>query len=459
MPKEKNLRTFMEQLDKAGLLARVDQAVDPRYELAGVMFQSALAKGPALLFTNVKGKKIALAANLCASRQRMAMALDTTPDRAGEVYLERIKRHLPPQRSSSGSCQQVVEPEVDLGSLPIITAHEYDAGPYISCGVVVARHPDSGLANLSVHRILPLGKDKAAIFINPASDLAQYYQCAKDKPLPIAVILGLHPAFLMAAAAKFPFSTDEYDAAGSFLGQPAQLVKCRSCDIEVPADAEIVLEGEISQAKRVPEGPFGEYPGTYGAGNLEPKDAPVIHFNCFTHREQPLYQAIICGPTLGHESTYLYCVSREGALYAATKAVCPAVKAVSIHPCRYVAAIQLQEGRKPGDVGLILAAAFSINDFVKYVVLVNEDVDIADPADLFWAMSTRVDPGRDFYIFPQMRQDALDPSTNRICDKLGIDATVPLDVDPRGFTRTRIPNLDKIDLGKYLEKSFLGKTF
>ncbi|MEE8449994.1 MAG: UbiD family decarboxylase [Thermodesulfobacteriota bacterium] len=451
MPKEKNLRTFMEQLEAAGLLARVKQEVDPRYELAGVMFKSVLAKGPALLFTNVKGKGIALVANLCASRQRMARALDTTPDRAGEVYLERLKRYLPPERSSSGSCQQVVEAEVDLDSLPIITAHEYDAGPYISCGVVVARHPDSGLANLSLHRIFPLSKDKAAIFINPASDLAQYYRSAGNSPLAIAVVLGLHPAFLMAGAAKFPLGVDEYDVAGSFLGQPTRLVKCQTSDIEVPVDAEIVLEGEIAQGERVPEGPFGEYPGTYGAGNLTPKDAPVIHFKCFTHREQPIYQAIICGPTLGHESTYLNCVSREGGLYTATKAVCPAVKAVCIHPCRYVAAIQLGGGYHPGDVGLILAAAFSTNDFVKYVVVVNEDVDIADPADLFWAMSTRVDPGRDFHIFPQMREDALDPSTNRVCDKVGIDASVPLDVDARGFTRTRIPNLDKINLAKYLE--------
>lgn len=446
---ESDLRCYLADLEKAGQLVRVTKAVEPRYEIAGVMVKAAQQGKPALLFEDVKGHSIPVAANLCASRQRLALALGASREAARDVYRERINRPLPVEAVSSGPCQEETLSAVDLSRLPIITAHELDAGPYITAGVVIVKDPRSGVYNASFQRVLPLGKDRAAIYIGATSDLMRCYQESGDHPLPIAIAIGLHPAFLLAAAVKFPFHVNELEVAGALRQQPVRMVRAVSVPLEVPASAEIVLEGRVLPKVTAPEGPFGEYTGYYGAGSMAPRPSQVIEFTAMTHRRRPIYQALTTGPTLGHESSYLSCLAKEAIVLQATMAVSPAVEAVNIMLSRYIGVIQVSEKRRQGDVSQIIAAAFSAMEYLKYVIVVDEDVDIESYSDIFWAISTRVDPGKGILVFPQMRMEPLDPSTEGMCDKIGIDATVPLG-RKEGFTRTKIPNCESLNLDDYL---------
>jgi 2,5-furandicarboxylate decarboxylase 1 len=443
-------RAYLEQLQRQGDLVRIRKEVNAKHEIAAVMVKAALQNAPALLFENVTGQKIPVVANLCASRNRLAVALGTSPERACAVYRERMNHPYPTKQVAHGPCQEETQSTVDLGSLPIITTHEFDAGPYITAGVIIAKDPRTGVYNTSFQRILPLGKDRAGIYIGNSSDLMRCYMEAGDTPLPVAVAIGLHPAFLLASAVSFPFNVSEYEIAGALLQCPVAVVRGVSQPLEVPADAEIVLEGQVLPKETVAEGPFGEYTGYYGAGSLAPRQSHVIEFTAITHRHEPIYQALISGPTLGHESTYLSCLAKEAVLLQATMAASPAVEAVNIMLSRYIGIVQLNERRRPGDASQIMAAAFTALEYLKYIVLVDKDVDIQSYSDVFWAISTRVDPGNDIVMFPRMRMQPLDPSTPGMCDKVGIDATYPLD-RKEGFTRTRIPNFDKIHLSDYLE--------
>jgi len=449
-----DFRNYLGQLEKKGDLVRIRKDVDPQYEIAAVMVKAALQRAPALLFENVKGHEIPVVANLCASRDRLAMALGTSPEQVCAIYRERLSRPLPVVRVSHASCQEENESSVNLGCLPIITTHEFDAGPYITSGVIIAKDPRTGVYNTSFQRILPVGKDRAGIYIGQSSDLMRCCMEAGDSPLPVAVAIGLHPAFLIASAVSFPFNVCEYEIAGALLQHPVEVVAGVSQSVEVPADAEIILEGRILPKQTIAEGPFGEYTGYYGAGSLASRQSHIIEFTAITHRHQPIYQALISGPTLGHESTYLSCLAKEGVLLQATMAASPAVEAVNIMLSRYIGVVQLNERRRPGDISQIVAAAFSAIEYLKYVILVDKDVDIQSYSDVFWAISTRVDPGNDILMFPKMRMQPLDPSTPGMCDKMGIDATYPLD-RKEGFTRTRIPNFDNIVLNNYFDASVL----
>lgn len=446
---ETDLRCYLAALEEAGQLARIEKEVDPRHEIAGVMLKAAQQGKPALLFENVKGHNIPVAANLCASRERLALALGVAARAVRDAYRERVTRPLPVETVHSGPCQEEVFSSVDLGSLPIITAHELDAGPYITAGIVIVKDPRSGVYNASFQRILPLAKNRAAIYIGRSSDLMRCYQESGDDPLPIAVAIGLHPAFLLAAAVKFPFHVSELEIAGALRREPVRMVRAASVPLEVPASAEIILEGRLLPRVTEPEGPFGEYTGYYGAGSIAPRPSQVIEFTALTQRRRPIYQALTSGPTLGHESSYLSCLAKEAIVLQAGMAVSPAVKVVNIMLSRYIAVIQVDEKRRKGDVSQIMAAAFSAVEYLKYVIVVDEDVDVESYSDVFWAISTRVDPGKDILIFPKMRMEPLDPSTEEMCDKVGIDATVPLE-RREGFTRTKIPNFERINLEDYL---------
>jgi 2,5-furandicarboxylate decarboxylase 1 len=449
----RNFRNYLAELEEARDLVRIEKEADPKYEIAGVMVKAALEGAPALLFEHVKGRKIPVVANLCASRHRLALALGTSADKACAVYRERMNHPVPVVRTTHGPSQEEILSFVDLSRLPIITAHEFDAGPYITSGVVIVKDPRTGIYNTSFQRILPVGKDRAGIYIGNSSDLMRCCIEAGDSPLPVAVAIGLHPVFLLASAVSFPFNVNEYEIIGALLQRPVEVVTGVSQPVDVPADAEIVLEGRILPKETVAEGPFGEYTGYYGAGSLAARQSHVLEFTAITHRRQPIYQALISGPTLGHESTYLSCLAKEAVLLQATMAASPAVEAVNIMLSRYIGVIRLNEQRRPGDASQIMAAAFSAIEYLKYVILVDKDVDIQSYSDVFWAISTRVDPGRDIVMFPKMRMQPLDPSTPGVCDKVGIDATYPLE-RKEGFTRTRIPNFSNINLPDFLGSSF-----
>lgn len=444
-----DLRSFLKELEVKGDLARIQRQVNPRYEVAALMKRGAEQDGPALFFERVGSSSIPLVANVLASRRRLALALETTPDGILEAYRSRIEKPIPPERvGGSGQTEKLAE----LSSLPVITIHEFDAGPYITAGIVCAAHPETGKVNFSFQRMCPFNDHEAAIYVGETSDLAEHGRASRGKPLPVAVAIGLPPAFLLVASTRFPPEMDEVEIAGGLLGEPVRLTQSGRGQWIVPEAAEIVLEGEIDFGRTVPEGPFGEYPGYYGGGTLQPRQSPVISFERLSCRSDPLYQTVITGPTTGYESTYFSCLSKEAILYTLLSRVSPAVRGVNVLLSRYIALVQVDRELQPGEQYRIMKEAFDHLVYLKYVILVDADVSLNDPLDVLWALSTRVDPGKNLHIFPQMKMEPLDPSTEGICDKVGFDARRPAGVAGEGFLRTRIPGYEEVGLQDYIGK-------
>jgi len=441
-----DLRSFLATLEQQNDLVRIQKEVDPRHEVAAVMKRSAEQDGPALYFEHVGSSGIPLVCNVLASRRRLALALRTNLDGLLGSYRAGLENPISPVEVS-GSDQPEKLPR--LASLPIITLSELDAGPYMTAGVIFAAHPETGKLNLSFQRMCPRNDNEAAIYVGDTSDLAAYGIAAQGKPLPVAVALGLHPAFFFVAAARFPPEMDEVGLVGGLLGEGVRLTKSTKGQWIVPEAAEVILEGEIDFQRTVPEGPFGEYPGYYGAGSLRPRQSPVIRFHSMSSKKSPIYQTVITGPTIGYESTHFSCLAKEAMLYTVLSRLHPKVQGVNVLLSRYIAVVQLNGDITDDEAKKLMHDVFSNLIYIKYVFLVDSDVNLADPLDLLWAWSTRVDPGIHMHVFSKMEMEPLDPSTNGACDKLGFDARKPIGKMSEGFVRTRIPGYEKIRLEDY----------
>ena len=270
---------------------------------------------------------------------------------------------------------------------------------------------------------------------------------AAGRPLEIALAIGVHPSLLLASQATTQLGVDEFEIGGTLLGEPIKLTKCETVDIEVPVESEIILEGRILPNVREEEGPFGEYPRTYG-----PK-APrhVIEITAITYRNNPIYHTIIPA-TMEH--LLLGAISREATMMQIIRQATPNVKNVHITPasgCRYHAVIQLDQ-KHDGEAKNAMFAAFASSTEIKHVVVVNPDIDIYDLQDVEWAIANRVQAAKDVFIIRDAMGNKLDPSSrNGTSDKMGIDATIPMTEDCERFQKIQIAGFDKIDLKDYLD--------
>jgi 2,5-furandicarboxylate decarboxylase 1 len=293
-----------------------------------------------------------------------------------------------------------------------------------------------------------LGPNRLGILILPRH-LNHFFRAAEaaGRPLEVAIAIGLDPILLLASQAIAPLGFDEYTIASALYDKPLELVKGDTVDIEVPAQAEIVLEGRLLPGVREIEGPFGEYPKYYGPAS--PK--PVIELTAMTTRRNPIFQTIVAA-TMEH--LLLGAIPRECGMLQVIRNAVPNVRAVHLTPggtCRYHTVVSLDK-QNEGEARNVMFAAFSSSQEIKRVVVVDKDVDIFDPIDVEWAMATRFQAGRDAVIVERALGNKLDPSSSDgLSDKLGIDATVPLDAPPGRFERIRIPGEDKIKLTEYID--------
>lgn len=442
-----SLRQWLALLDEEGLLKQVNKKVDLRYELAAV---GKKATPYTVQFNRPGDYAIPVVTGIAGSRKLLARAMGVS---TGEVAT-----HFAQAQANPGECvtvaaeaapaREVVTQEVDLGTLPIPVHHEKDGGPYITAGVLVAKDPVTGVRNVSIHRLQVLGPNRLGILILPRH-LSHFFRAAEaaGKPLEVAIAIGLDPIVLLASQAITPPGYDEFTIASALYGQPLELVKCATVDLEVPAQAEIVLEGKLLPGVREVEGPFGEYPKYYGPAS--PK--PVIELTAMTSRRDPLYQTIVPAT---REHLLLGAIPREGGLLQVIRNTVPNVKAVHLTPggtCRYHVVIAIDK-QNEGEAKNAIFAAFSSSQEIKHVIVVDKDVDIFDPEDVEWAIATRCQAGRDVFIVERALGNKLDPSSdNGLSDKMGIDATAPLDAEPGRFERIRIPGEDGVRLEDYLE--------
>lgn len=444
-------RDFLQQLRDAGELRHVKKAVDPRH-VSALMAQAR----EATFFEQLEGYPgWRLAGALVSTRRRLAIGMGCHESAIATHFENGLRRPIEPRLVTSAPCQEVVweGDDADLTRIPLPMMHVKDGGPYISGTLVVSRDPEYG-RNVGSYRMMYRTPRETGIDLVSPSDMRMYYQRALDqgRPLPIAVAVGVHPYELLAASYKAPIDVDEFAVAGGLHGEPVDLVPCRTVDLEVPADAELVLEGELLPIGwTADEGPFGEFSHITG----EVKWNPVFRVKCITHRRDPIFYLL----QMPWENDWLAAPVIEAAGLQALRVA--SVKPIAIRApvggCCYwtlIASIR----KRPGEGKNALLALLSVAE-VKLAIVTDEDIDIYNPDELDWALTFRVQADQDVLIVSGARGKHIDPSVRAgllgkgglpTTAKLGIDATIPEGVPREHYERLRYFAKDAVRLEDYL---------
>lgn len=434
-----DLRSFMGALEENGLLFKVEKEVDWKYEIGSVLATLEVDGQRAALFQNVKGKQFPVCGGMLASMDGIALALGCEKQKITDFLEGCLDRPVKPNIVVSAPCQEniLTGDALDLTQLPVPIHAPKDGGPIITGGVVVSKALEGTRQNLSFQRMHVKGRDKFSIMINEWRHLKEFYDAAEaqGKPLPIAVVCGADPVVYIGAGLRY--DGDEMEIAGAIRGRPMDVVKCVTSDLYVPATAEFVIEGEIQPYEREAEGPLGEFTGHYS----EPWNSPVVKVKAITYRNDPIYQTIN-GASFEHINLGNV-LPREPLLKKFTAYVSKGVVTVHIPPygSGFLALVQLKK-KNPGEPKNVALAAMMTYVNIKNVIIVDEDVDIYNPADVMWALSNRVVPERDIFYVPNAQGHELDPCSDErgVQTKMGIDATLP--EESRCLERVRYPRVD-----------------
>jgi 2,5-furandicarboxylate decarboxylase 1 len=440
----RDLRTYIDAVRKAGEMHEIRRRVDPVREL-GAVLRACEKADKAAFFHAVAGFDVPVVGGLLSSPRRIALALECSVAEVGARMAAATERPVRPAlHDGPPPCQEVVVEAPDLTRWPIPTHSPLDAGPFITAGVVIARDPESGRHNLSYNRMQIYGPDRAGISMNIWRHIKAFFDKIEPqgRNLPFCVAIGPDPVVMMAAA--FRYDGDEYEIAGALRGSAVPVVRALTCDVLVPAWAEIVLEGEVLAGERRMEGPMAEFTGHYSGA--DPKH--VARIAAITHRREPVFQTMNGG---GYEHVSLgNMITREPLLERFVRHISRRVKAVHLPPyaAGFTAIISL-ENPEPGEARNVALAAMAAHVNVKTVIVVDADVDIHDPADVSWALATRVRWHEDLVPIPGAHGNELDPASDAhgvVCKAI-IDATLPAEARSR-YVKVAYP---PVDLQGYLE--------
>jgi len=438
-----DLRSCLELFASHNTLLTIEKEVDPKFELPAVM-KAAEKTGKAILFNNVGKPGFSIVNNLLGSRQLLAMLFETDPQRVVNEWLDRIRTPIEPEVVGAGPVKEVIElqKDADLEALPIVTHCSKDAGPFVTAGMVIAKDPETGIRNVSINRMQVKGKNKLGIRMMPPQHLGVIHQKSEQlgKNLEVAVAIGNHPFDLLSAATSFEYGLDEFTIMGALRKEPLQLVPCETVDLEVPASAEIIIEGEVLAGEREPEGPFGDFMQYY----VPVMDNHILKVKAITRRRESIYQTIQASSV---EDTHILGLSREGIIYEAVSKIAD-VQAVCLTPTILNCMISIKK-RFEGEPKNVAAAAFGAYPWLKYCVVVDHDVDVFDPADVWWAAATRSRPDKGLFVMAEALGFPRDPFHIHQ-SKVGIDATAPLN-QWEEFERKKIPGEENICLEDYFK--------
>ena len=411
------MRTFLDKAREHGLLVTVEREVDPHLEMVQVISE---LDGRPVLFTAVKGSAWQVAAGVCSAREHFALALGIKQGQLLSTLASALARPVEPELVGEAPCQEVIEDEVDLDLLPILKHLPDDGGPYVTGGVAVIKDPDYG-RNVAFHRLMKLDRQRFAARLVERRGTDTAWRKAEGD-LPVAICIGGPMQVLLAAAMTPPQGVDELAMANALA--PTPLVRCATKDLEVPANCEIVLEGRITK-ELVPEGPFIDLTETWDIVRQQ----PVVEIDCITHRRHPIYHALLPGRL---EHKLLMGMPREPTIFAAVSEVCDCrAVLVTPHGCSWLHAVVQIRKRDAKDGRRTIEAAFRGHPSLKHVVVVDDDVDVHDPAQVEWAIATRVQADRDVVILSDQPSSSLDPSAwhpigqKARTSKMGVDATIP----------------------------------
>ena len=423
------LRAFLDRIaaeDPAAVL-RVAEPVNLDYDATAlVMEMEKVGRAPVVWFDKVGSSPFPVVVNLFGTRRRYAQALGVAPERLIEEWASRNDRTIEPVTQKTGPVHDVVVTgkDVDLAMLPIMRHFANDAGPYITNAIIVAKDPDTGVRNTSFHRMQVKGRTRLGTSLHSRRHLWNYMLRAEERgeDMPIAIVIGAHPLFTFGALWKGPITSDEYAVTGGLMGAPLAITAAKTVPVEVPPEAEIVLEGKILAKVREPEGPFAEFTG-YAS---ERSTQHVIEISAITHRKGAIYQDII--PGISDEHTSLLAVPSEARLLRTLRQHFPNTIAVAYPKsgtCRLHAHIALKNPA-PGQAKNAAAVAFGDDLSLKLVVIVDDDVDVHDDSEVLWAMATRMQADEDIDIIRNAMGAILDPSNHAgMTAKMIIDATRP----------------------------------
>ena len=440
----KDLRDFIGVLEQAGELLRISAEVDWRYEVSGWIRKTddMRPRGPALLFENLRGysKDYRLVSGLIGSNRRFAMALNlpfTSPLEIVGAFRDRIKAPISPVMASDGPCQENIHfgEDIDLLEFPVPWWHPRDGGRFIGTWHgVISKDLHTGIRNVGMHRVQVFDRNHTGIGMLAMAHLSHHFSQRQriGQPLEVAIVIGADETVAMVAGTGFPPDADELALAGALRQEPIPLVKCKTVDLEVPANAEIVIEGIVSPTERHLEGPFGEWAG-YHAGGVRLR--PLLTVKAITHRNQPILRGCLLGKPVT-EDQFLYSIGIMAEALRMFESHGPeGVLAVNCPPegvALASAIVQLQ----PRYVGHSLNAGRTlissrVGSHLKTIVLVDDDIDPFDLGQVWWAINTRVQGSRDIEVFKFSTEPRSDPSVPRqnaeFGDKIIIDATKKLD--------------------------------
>jgi len=414
-----DLRTYLDALlrEHPEQLKIVEEEVDPEFEATALVDKierdDRYPGFPAVLFKNIGGSKVPLLLNLHGTYERVALSIESDVPGMVPEYSKREGSPIPPTMVSSEDApvHEVVHTgdEIDITQFPFLVHQELDAGKYITSAATVSRDPDSGKLNSGIFRHQIQGPNQVGFMTNPAHHTSYILRANRDagKKMEVALVIGHHPAMLMAAVSKLPGIGGEFDVMGGLLGESVEMVKCKTVDLEVPARAEIVIEGVVDTdpEKVQNEGPFGEYPLYYT--RLGPM--PWVQITAVTTRKDPIYVDVF---NAHREHLVLGALPRMGSMFRRVREVMPTVTALNLplSGIRSMAFISMKK-KVEGEPKLAACAAFTVDPILKHVFIVDDDIDVFNDDQVMWALTTRFQADRDLTIMPNFLGGHLNPVT------------------------------------------------
>jgi 2,5-furandicarboxylate decarboxylase 1 len=457
----KDLRGVLEEMASRSPeeILHVQKPVDPYLEATAIIARLEREhRFPTLIFENILGSDFPAVCNVMAERRRVAWFLGVEEEELLETIASREAERIAPRRVMDGPVREVIlkGDDIDIRRFPVFTHNDADDAPYITAGIAVSRDPVSRRVDLGIFRNRLIDESHIGLYYSWGKQIQFLHQQAEKRgqPLPVAIVLGAHPALYLASQGLASVATgdDEYEVASGLLGEPINLVRCETVDLEVPADAEIVLEGELLPGRREVEGPFGEFTGHYG----QIVERPVMRLSAITHRQGAYYQTIASGLA---EHVFLALPAREAALLRELRRVVPTVRSVRfpIEQFGFMVHISMEKVNE-GDAKNVLLFTLGRDTMLRMAVVVDDDIDIANSREVSWAIATRVQGERDILLVPGARGCRLDPtaqditglSRDGLVTKIGMDATRPIGYGYEWPRRLSNRLTDQIDLDTIL---------
>jgi UbiD family decarboxylase len=433
---KQSLRGFLAQLEKElpEELLRIQEPVRTHLDVTSLVYElERLGKSPVVVFENIEGHTMPVVTNIAGNRKVLALALGVAPLDLPTVFRERCTRYTSVELVNRPEWHDItIEAEdIDLTKFPIPLHFEVDAAPYITAGQITARDPETGVDTTGFHRLMLKGSNRLGVSLHSRRRMWEFHRraAARGQNLPAAVTLGVHPLHYMGSMVyAYPQHVRKFEIIGGLFAEPYRVARCGTADIEVPAAAEIIIEGEVLADEREPEGPFSEFTGYASFRSTQ----NVFVAKRIRMRADAMFHSVVSGMSQDH--ILVSCITREGEILNALRRNLPNVKAVHVPytTCGAFMAFISMKKTSAGEPQQAIMATLGTEFYTKYVIVVDEDVDVFSLSDVMWAVATRVRAEKDIIFIPGAKGAIIDPTSDPndfTLTKMGIDATKPLGQD------------------------------